>query len=678
MIFFEKAKRSLSQMKLVTKLVLAFLILVALIVGAGGAGLFFLNKISGGVSRLTNFSSPLMNAASELTETTHETRTAIFKILTLTNAEEIEQQIRRVEELEQEITEKFNRMDTINTRYKAGLNLQEVAAYQEAFFANAREMISAQQKKLAADTKNLAKFETKRQSIDTMLSSLITTYDAKINFSEEQAKILVQSGDATPDGLMAIIDELFGQSYPMVQGAVILQTYLVKIQDTCKAYVNETDSGNLAAVEKKATDFFKKVSSRLKRMDSRAVTTEEKKSLETIRSEFETCKDEIIADGGVFESHRQYLDASASVTLLQNLVETAFTDFKKACDNVVTLVNEVNQEATRTADKDLNSAQRNITITIGFGFIIGALFTILITRSVTLPIKRVVLGLNQGAEHLFNASMQLSSDSNLLAENASSQAAALEETTASLVEMSSMTSQNAENAHQADDLMKDTRRVVEETNRSMSDLTKSMADITGSSEETQKIVKTIDEIAFQTNLLALNAAVEAARAGEAGAGFAVVAEEVRALALRAAQAARNTASLITDTVKKIEQGTRLVVSTNEAFANLARNASKVATYVTEIASASSNQAERLDQVNKSVGEIDRLVQQNASSAEENAGISQEVSAQAKFLSGSVGDLMNVVGRLSGNGKHELPAPEEIKKNRKALPFPDRKHAIPAP
>ena len=136
-----------------------------------------------------------------------------------------------------------------------------------------------------------------------------------------------------------------------------------------------------------------------------------------------------------------------------------------------------------------------------------------------------------------------------MAEGASEQAASLEETSSSLEEMSSVTNQNAAHAQEADVLMKESNRVVNQANDSMVELTVSMDEILKAGEETQKIIKTIDEIAFQTNLLALNAAVEAARAGEAGAGFAVVADEVRSLAIRAADAAKNTANLIEGTAE---------------------------------------------------------------------------------------------------------------------------------
>jgi len=177
-----------------------------------------------------------------------------------------------------------------------------------------------------------------------------------------------------------------------------------------------------------------------------------------------------------------------------------------------------------------------------------------------------------------------------------------------------------------------------------------MDEISKASDETSKIIKTIDEIAFQTNLLALNAAVEAARAGEAGAGFAVVADEVRNLAMRAADAAKNTAELIEGTVKKVGDGTNLVNTTNEAFGKVAVSASKVGELVAEIASASNEQSQGISQVNTAVTEMDKVVQQNAANAEESASASEEMNAQAEQMKSMVNELGELVGGEGGMQK----------------------------
>jgi methyl-accepting chemotaxis protein len=184
----------------------------------------------------------------------------------------------------------------------------------------------------------------------------------------------------------------------------------------------------------------------------------------------------------------------------------------------------------------------------------------------------------------------------------------------------------------------------------MIQLTQAMHDISNASEETSKIIKTIDEIAFQTNLLALNAAVEAARAGEAGAGFAVVADEVRNLALRAADAAKNTANLIEDTVVKIHDGGTLVDQTNSSFSAVADSTTKVAELLGEIAAASNEQAQGIEQINTAVVEMDRVTQRNAADSEETAASSQEMGVQSQRMKAMVSELLTLVGggRQDGN------------------------------
>lgn len=333
----------------------------------------------------------------------------------------------------------------------------------------------------------------------------------------------------------------------------------------------------------------------------------------------------------------------------------SFNLVQKLLDDLIELNVRVADEFTKPA---LAQAHKSKLISLA-GMILGAIIAlslgVFFSISITRPIIRIMEGLSGGAGQVASASNQVSSASQQLAEGASQQAASLEETTSSLEEMSSMTRQNAEHSAQANSLMADTLGVIAQASESMTQLTVSMNEISRSSEETSKIIRTIDEIAFQTNLLALNAAVEAARAGEAGAGFAVVADEVRNLAMRAAEAAKNTASLIEESIKQIKEGHDLAQKTGSEFSEVASSSTKTGELVAEITSASREQAQGIEQVNRAIGEMDKVVQQNASNAEESAAAAEELNAQAETMKAFVEQLAAVIGG-SGIGSENGPIP----------------------
>ena len=306
-------------------------------------------------------------------------------------------------------------------------------------------------------------------------------------------------------------------------------------------------------------------------------------------------------------------------------------------------------QADKKAEYNATLASRAMWVTSSV-VIIGLLFSIglgiFLSIRITNPIIRVVTGLTDGADEVASAAAQVSSGSQSLAEGASEQAASLEETSSSMKEMSSMTKQNADNASQAKAMMGEAQRIVEKVTEHMDEMSKAILEITKSSEETAKIIKTIDEIAFQTNLLALNASVEAARAGEAGAGFAVVADEVRTLSMRTAEAAKSTNNLIENTINAVRNGNELTKKTQEAFKENITISSKISQLIDEIATATREQASGIAEVSTAVNEMNGVTQQTAANAEESASASEELNAQAEQLITYVADLSAVVGGVS--------------------------------
>ncbi len=296
-------------------------------------------------------------------------------------------------------------------------------------------------------------------------------------------------------------------------------------------------------------------------------------------------------------------------------------------------------------------------------------------RSIVRPLSLAIQQLQETGDQTVQASNEISHTSQMLAEGASDQAASIEETSASLEELSSMTKRNAENSQKANELAKQARTAADQGVVDMQAMNLAMEAIKTSSDNIAKIIKTIDEIAFQTNILALNAAVEAARAGEAGLGFAVVADEVRNLAQRSAQAAKETAAKIEGAISKTGQGVEISNKVTRTLNEIVTKARQVDELAAEVANASHEQTQGITQINSAVGQMDKVTQSNAASAEESAAAAAELNAQAAAMKDSVAELMQLVG---GNGQAAATRTTETPSFRKEarITTPTVKRAAP--
>jgi methyl-accepting chemotaxis protein len=299
------------------------------------------------------------------------------------------------------------------------------------------------------------------------------------------------------------------------------------------------------------------------------------------------------------------------------------------------------------------------------------LVSVLLSRSITRPIQAAIERQSLATNRVQATAREIADSSQRLARGASEHAASLQETSSSLEEMSSMTRQNAQNAGQVNRLTLEARAAADAGAGDMLAMRQAMDDIKVSSGDIAKIIRTIDEIAFQTNILALNASVEAARAGEAGVGFAVVADEVRNLAQRSAQAAKDTGAKIEAALGKIGQGVQLSAKVASNLQQIVEAVRKVAELAAQVAAASNEQSQGIEQVNRAVLHMDEVTQADAATATDGANAAKDLNAEAETLRATVADLANLVGGSAEAAENEIDKRRAIDYVNEVMPRPHR-------
>ena len=359
-------------------------------------------------------------------------------------------------------------------------------------------------------------------------------------------------------------------------------------------------------------------------------------------------QDPAAGESGMADFGKRFQDLERSMSTASGLIESRAEAIKASAEASKKLF--------------LNFLFVGIGVSILLLNVVGWIVAKSIPRSFMLLIDRLAIG----AAQIESASGHIASSSESLASSTTEQAASLEETSASLEEIASMTKNNAENSREAKDLTGAMREVADTGASDMDKMAHAMAAIKESSNNIAKIIKTIDEIAFQTNILALNAAVEAARAGEAGMGFAVVAEEVRNLALRSASAARETAEKIEDSIQKSSAGVQINAKVSLSLADIVSKARQADELVAQISIASNEQSQGIDQINSSVSQMDAMTQNNAAGAEESANVSADLRTQSTQLTQLVQELQTLVGGKSSSAKRSSKIKSPLKPKKTQL------------
>jgi len=347
-----------------------------------------------------------------------------------------------------------------------------------------------------------------------------------------------------------------------------------------------------------------------------------------------------------WEKIRPISDADDTVTAWKIWLDEgrpAMLDLEQKLNAEIDFSRAVGGQNASATMKSVHNARVWVLGFLIFAILSGAGLAFLIVRRLNRQLRRTAHDLASGADELAATAAQVASSGQLLAQGSSEQAASLEETTASTEELTSMTRKNTESSRLAADAMNAVDRQVDAGNHTLEEMLISMTEIKESSNKISKIIRTIDEIAFLTNILALNAAVEAARAGEAGVGFAVVADEVRNLARRSAEAARETASLIEESVVKSTEGSSKAEHVAQTIRSIADSTGRAKSLVEAVHRGSEEQTRGIEQIAQAILQMDKVTQQAAAGAEESAASSQQLSAQADGFKDVAAGLGALVG-----------------------------------
>ena len=540
---------------------------------------------------------------------------------------------------------------------------------------------------LSGSDESLANYEQAKKTVDGAVTDALRDLRDRSALSQDLTEAVKLLGDY--DAAFRKIVDLFHERQKEV--STTLDPRSAAIAEALKGMlVAARQSGDQSASYKTSSalqNFFEgiaSVNSFLLTRDQTHVTktrdsfTAMQKQLATIEKELKEAEtlDASLADPAKMKLLKQLQENSAAyLTGFEHVV--AVSDARSAVvkDSLERLAPLFSQKiaSVRSAlrqlqdslDADARAAQQKnqwLVLTLSMvGVAFGLVVAFLIIRNVNGPIRALTARLTGGAEHTASASSQVTSASQSMADGSSRQAAALEESSASLEEMAGMTRKNAENAQSAKALANQTRVAADAGSVDMKEMKTAMSAIQASSVEVSKIIKTIDEIAFQTNLLALNAAVEAARAGEAGLGFAVVAEEVRSLAQRSVQAARETAQKISDSTAKSEQGAKISDKVAKSLDEITAKARQVDELIAEIAVASQEQSQGIDQVSRAVSDMDRVTQANAATAEETSAAASELDNQTGQLKVIISELIQMVNGTNATEGIQTAVPLAVKK-----------------
>ncbi|MEZ4528998.1 MAG: methyl-accepting chemotaxis protein [Desulfobacterales bacterium] len=639
-----KILKIFNRLSLSKKLLAASFLFIFLICAMGAGGLIAVSKIHGKIKILSEVIHP--SAANSLVENLRQSQIAISNLPQAKDESALsgfEKAVALYEASSQ------NQLQSLNEKLQESdirVDLEPIREMRAGFFDQVLKVMESHRHQNAMEKEvnaRIQSFRTQHHSLQDLLDIFITDAQASLNKKEDGGRTLVQSGYATIEDMHDLLKNLFESNVPLLAGGISLQGYLIQLQRIAETYVSEKDSGRLKKLRNDFEQTGKKIGNRIKKLNRYMLSEADNQHYTQLKTEFEKLREIVTDEQGLFSIHDRFLETLAEIEDARGFLDKTVKNFESALVDITETLTVLNKKAKTETEKEVRFSRHFIGIFILLGVMLSLSGALLLGIYIERPLREVTKGLSDSVFAAASASDQIASASQKVAEGASGQAAASEQASASLNEMSKAGEITSNLTMGAGDLMKENIKKSVKTVRLLTDLTEKIRRVENDSDQIAQIIKNIDEIAFQTRLLALNAAIEAARAGENGSGFAVVAQEVKNLALRTTEAAKSTQELLDRNLLRISESVKSIASINRDFSGIVASATSMGDKTKAITDASRTLAHSIKQIHEGVREMDRVAQENAANAEELAGASETLHSQAEHLAKYMEKLTPLIG-----------------------------------
>ncbi len=628
-------------MQIKIKLGLNTLLIIILTASIVVAGVMGMRRIKEQVSYLTEHSTPYQTRTIEVQRAIQSAVASLTKVEGCQDMAEYGTAKGEAEKAIQEVKGGYNSLKSLSSGTDMSAHLEITALAAEIFKATERKLMAVETSVQANKdvSKTLKEVSKELANLDSMVRSLQLNRQAAFQTLMEEAKDLNTLKESSVLTQANIATNILMSNAELVSLGSAIEAAAARLFTTSSREEIKGVETNLQARFDKTSPILALIEKMLKKLDAK----EEQKLVASVKNQIESARSVLLASDGVVFRIGSLIDMEGEAKKMAEKLTVVVAAQVVAGRKIVNLAQGEQDAAVAEVNRVVTRSSSSILALGGIALLLGIIFSVVLGRSIARPILELTLlteRFGQGdfstrmdsqrrdefgklAYH-FNEAMekicamvdQLTSASENLAAGSEELSATSAGIMVDATGISSMVVQNSQNTMETRNRMNEAKRVIELSNLSMVELDTAIKEIAAVSAEAQKIVKTINQIAMKTNLLSLNAAVEAARAGEAGAGFSVVAEEVRGLALQAATAADSTSVLMGDIMLKVKRGGDLVIATNETFRKVTAISGEVAGFIEEIASASGNQSDKVKQIQVAVAEMDNVAQQNMAEAEE--------------------------------------------------------------